>query len=114
MKKLILVATLTVASLISNAKVSNVEEYCSSMYDLAETIMSARQNGMTMKKSKEIIVTTVSDDKNLVGIAKSLVDWAYSQPKYHSKELQKYSTNRFAERAYYGCKEVFKGNKKGA
>jgi len=114
MKKLILAAALTVASFSSNAKVSNVEEYCGSMYELAETIMDARQNGMTMKKSKEIIVTTVSDDKNLVEIAKSIVDWAYSEPKYHSEEMQKYATNKFAERAYYGCKEVFKGKKKGA
>lgn len=111
MKKLLLATALTIST-ASNAKVSNVEEYCNSMYELAETIMEARQNGMTMKKSKEIIVTTVSDDENLVGIANSLVDWAYSEPQYHSEEMQKYSTNKFAEKAYYGCKQVTQGKNK--
>ena len=111
MKKLILAATLTIST-ASNAKVSNVEEYCSSMYDLAETIMDARQNGMTMKKSKEIIVTTVSDDKNLVEIAKSLVNWAYSKPMYNSEEFKQNETNKFAEEAYYSCKDAMRGKKK--
>ena len=112
MKKLILAAALTVASFSSNAKVSNIDEYCNSMYDLAETIMNARQNGMTMKKSKEIIVTTVSDDKNLVEIAKSLVNWAYSKPMYNSEEFKQNETNKFAEEAYYSCKDAMRGKKK--
>ena len=111
MKKFLLAAALTIST-ASNAKVSNVEEYCNSMYELAETIMEARQNGMTMKKSKEIIVTTVSDDENLVGIANSLVNWAYSKPMYNSEEFKQNETNKFAEEAYYSCKDAMRGKKK--
>ena len=108
MKKLILAATLTVASLSANA--SDKDEYCNLIYGYAETIMNARQNGLPMPKMRQIVKNT--NDDALISIGNSLIDWAYSQPKYHSKELQKHSTNRFAERAYYGCKEVERDRKK--
>ena len=110
MKKLILAATLTVASLSANT--SDKDEYCNLIYGYAETIMNARQNGLPMPKMRQIVKNT--NDDALISIGDSLIEWAYSQPKYHSEELQKYSTNRFAERAYYGCKEVKRGKKKGA
>ena len=111
MKKLLLAATLTVASLSANA--AKQDEYCNLIYGYAETIMNARQNGMPMPKMRQIVKNT--NDDALISIGDSLIDWAYSQPKYHSEELQKYSTNRFAERAYYGCKEVKRDiKKKGA
>ena len=110
MKRLLLAATLTVASLSANA--AKQDEYCNLIYGYAETIMNARQNGLPMPKMRQIVKNT--NDDALISIGDSLIDWAYSQPKYHSEGLQKYSTNRFAERAYYGCKEVFKGKKKGA
>lgn len=108
MKKLILAATLAVASLSANA--SDKDEYCGLIYEYAETIMNARQNGLSMPKMRQIVKNT--NDKQLIGIGDSLVDWAYSETKYHSDEMQKYATNRFAERAYYGCKEVTQGKKK--
>ena len=104
MKKLILAATLTVASLSANA--SDKDEYCSLMYGYAETIMNARQNGLPMPKMRQIVKNT--NDEALISIGDSLIDWAYSEPKYHSEELQKYATNKFAEEAYYACKGVKK------
>ena len=104
MKKLILAATLTVASLSANA--AKQDEYCSSMYDLAETIMNARQNGLPMPKMRELVKNT--GDKSMIKIGNSLIEWAYSEPKYHSEEMQKHSTNKFAEEAYYACKGVKK------
>ena len=110
MKRLLLAATLTVASLSANA--AKQDEYCNLIYGYAETIMNARQNGLPMPKMRQIVKNT--NDDALISIGDSLIDWAYSEPKYHSEEMQKYSTNKFAERAYYGCKEVKRGKKKGA
>ena len=108
MKKLILAATLAVASLSANA--TKTDEYCNLIYGYAETIMNARQNGLPMPKMRELVKNI--NDKKLISIGDSLVDWAYSEPKYHSDEMQKYATNKFAERAYYGCKEVKQGKNK--
>lgn len=107
MKKLILAATLAVVSLSANAtKTDEKQEQCESMYEYAEIIMNARQNGLPMTKMKELVKNT--NDKQMIKIGKSLIEWAYSEPKYQSEELQKYSTNKFAEEAYYACKEVKK------
>lgn len=111
MKKLILAATLAVASLSANAtKTDEKQSQCESMYEYAEIIMNARQNGLPMKKMRELVKKT--DDKSMIKIGNSLIEWAYSEPKYNSEELQKYSTNKFAEEAYYGCKEAMRGKKK--
>ena len=104
MKRLLLAATLTVASLSANA--SDKDEYCNLIYGYAETIMNARQNGMPMPKMRELVKNI--NDKKLISIGNSLIEWAYSEPKYHSEEMQKHSTNKFAEEAYYACKGVKK------
>lgn len=47
MKRLLLAATLTVASLSANAtKTDEKQEKCESIYEYAEIIMNARQNGL--------------------------------------------------------------------
>lgn len=107
MKRLLLAATLTIASLSANAtKTDEKQEKCESIYEYAEIIMNARQNGLPMTKMRELVKNT--GDKSMIKIGNSLIDWAYSEPKYHSEELQKHSTNKFAEEAYYACKGVKK------
>ena len=111
MKRLLLAATLTVASLSANAtKQDEKQTQCENMYEYAETIMKARQNGIPMTKMRDIVKST--NDKPMIALGNSLIEWAYSEPKYHSEEMQKYATNKFAEIMYYGCKEVFKWKKK--
>lgn len=114
MKKLILAATLSVSSICANASnhASDREEYCKSIYDLSEIIMKARQNGVSMKRSIEIVSTTYNNDKLSIELAKSVVEWAYSKPMYQTDVFKRNAINEFAEKAYYSCKDVMLGKKK--
>lgn len=93
MKKLIMAAVIAISASTANAS----ETYCETVYNLAESIMAARQGGVSLKELKKSIKTKVGS---------SLVLWAYELPKYHSEEMKKYAVNSFAEEAFYDCKSI--------
>ena len=104
MKKLIMAAVIAMSASTANA----AETYCDIMYDLAELVMSVRQDGLTMKQTKKIIKEAYANDDNLEKTAITLTNWAYETPKFQSKQLKKNAVNSFAEKAYYSCEKVYK------
>ncbi|MEG1695550.1 MAG: hypothetical protein RR282_00475 [Acinetobacter sp.] len=93
MKKLIMAAVIAMSASTANA----AETYCESIYNLAASIMAARQGDVSQEKLKKSVKSKVGH---------SLVLWAYKLPKYRGEEMKEYAVNVFAEEAYYDCKSI--------
>lgn len=80
------------------------ETFCLGVYDLAELVMNGRQQGVSMKKAIEIV--SDSGNEQLTSIAEIFIDDAYREPMFNSEQYKQAAVNRFAEKAFYECKDV--------
>ena len=67
---------------------------CMNIYRLAESIMSARQSGLTLPEVLGAAETTLQE---------GMIGEAYTHPLYEIAENKDKAINAFAEEAYSGC-----------
>lgn len=97
MKKFIL--AIVVALSVTSANAAKQKPYCDTIYELAEAIMTSRQNGASLKEMRKIVKTD---------LGKALTLWAYEKPMYSYAALKQEAINSFAKQAFYGCKSIRK------
>ena len=80
------------------------QEYCNSLYTFAETVMTVRQGGMSLKDALSKQPTPTSDiEKETVPLLQAILYEAYKQPLYHTEEYKKEIITEFSKDVYLAC-----------
>ena len=80
------------------------QEYCNSLYTFAETAMTVRQGGMSLKDALSKQPTPTSDiEKETVPLLQAILYEAYKQPLYHTEEYKKEVITEFSKDVYLAC-----------
>lgn len=106
MKKLFIasvIAALSFQSVAEETTKTEREELCQSVYELAESVMTGRQTGVSIIQAKK-----VSNGNQLMDF---LIKDAYSQRLRHTEELQQTVIQEFANDHYLGCYDQFVSEK---
>lgn len=94
MKKLLLCAALLLPTVVS-------AEVCNIYYEMAESIMKARQSLVPIIESMEIAESIGND--NFIRITKEIVVDAYSKPAFSSDDGKRRIIEEFANKYYLRC-----------
>ena len=83
------------------------QEYCNSLYTFAETAMTVRQGGMTLKDAldsqpKPSSTATQAEDE-VLPLLQAILYEAYKQPLYHTEEYKKEIITEFSKDVYLAC-----------
>lgn len=95
MKKLMILAVMMMVALNASAKETDT---CKNIAEVAETIMDARQSGVSVVDMMEI-----AGDNDLM---KKMVIYAYKQPKYNGAEFRRKEIASFKNEFYIACYEA--------
>ena len=71
---------------------TTVNAECENVSGLAESVMSARQQGLSMRS---VLAAVVSDNEDFKAAFKDMVMQAYSSPRFISDEMQQRATTEF-------------------
>jgi len=82
------------------------EQNCKDLYELAEAVMDARQNGAPLMA---MLNDADKHEKDLEKrkIVKAVVIDAFKESKFSTEEYQKEQTNEFAKKYYLACMEMY-------
>tara|TARA_Y100000768_G_C23933923_1_gene661608 strand:+ start:464 stop:784 length:321 start_codon:yes stop_codon:yes gene_type:complete len=78
---------------------------CSSFRDMAETIMTNRQNNLSMSGMMEI---AMEQDDSVKDIAMTIIVEAFEQPAYSSESNKQNAVAEFSNNVYLECYKAFK------
>ena len=81
------------------------QEYCNSLYTFAETAMTVRQGGMSLKDalSKQPKPTGTQAEDEVLPLLQTILYEAYKQPLYHTEEYKKEIITEFSKDVYLAC-----------
>ena len=81
------------------------QEYCNSLYTFAETAMTVRQGGMSLKDalSKQPKPTGTQAEDEVLPLLQAILYEAYKQPLYHTEEYKKEVITEFSKDVYLAC-----------
>ena len=81
------------------------QEYCNSLYTFAETAMTVRQGGMSLKDalSKQPKPTGTQAEDEVLPLLQAILYEAYKQPLYHTEEYKKEIITEFSKDVYLAC-----------
>ena len=83
------------------------QEYCNSLYTFAETAMTVRQGGMTLKDALDSqpkpSSTATQAEKEMLPLLQAILYEAYKQPLYHTEEYKKEVITEFSKDVYLAC-----------
>lgn len=102
MKLKAIFAALVLTAFTAQAFAEDRQDECAIDYDLAETIMEARQSGVSIVNA----LKPATDD-----YIRELVHQAYETPRFSSEEFQSRAVSDYAEMVYKVCVEVVSRNK---
>lgn len=77
------------------------KDYCSRAAQVAESLMNARQKGVSLQDAMEALKS--SYPKNVHGFIEKLVISAYEIPRYSSSEYQRRAAGEFRDKAHLQC-----------
>ena len=82
------------------------EQNCKDLYELAEAVMDARQNGAPLMA---MLNDADKHEKDLEKrkIVKAVVMDAFKESKFSTEEYKKEQTNEFAKKYYLACLEMY-------
>ncbi|EPA9107907.1 MULTISPECIES: hypothetical protein [Acinetobacter calcoaceticus/baumannii complex] len=85
------------------------ENNCRMYMQIAEGIMRAKQNGLSLAKALEFNDETniKMKDDNMHKIMKLMIVDAYKQPSYTSSSVKQEQLNDFSAKYYIGCSEMY-------
>jgi hypothetical protein len=95
MKKLIIALSLAASS--------STFADCETNYELGKIIMDARQRGVTLTRSLEIVDDPTS--REMTQLAKKIVIAAYKKPIHREDKMKEIEVNLFAADQYLDCRE---------
>ena len=83
------------------------QEYCNSLYTFAETAMTVRQGGMTLKDALDSqpkpSSTATQAENEMLPLLQAILYEAYKQPLYHTEEYKKEVITEFSKDVYLAC-----------
>ena len=81
------------------------QEYCNSLYTFAETAMTVRQGGMSLKDalSKQPKPTGTQAEDEVLPLLQAILYEAYKQPLYHTEEYKKEVITESSKDVYLAC-----------
>ncbi len=81
--------------------------FCKDIYGYAEMVMEFRQEGVSLKIMHDTLNSTDSTptQKRLLTF---IINNAYHQPRYSSKENQREAINEFAKDEYFKCLDTIR------
>ena len=81
------------------------QEYCNSLYTFAETAMTVRQGGMSLKDalSNQPKQTGAQAEDEVLPLLQTIIYEAYKQPLYHTEEYKKEVITEFSKDVYLAC-----------
>ena len=81
------------------------QEYCNSLYTFAETAMTVRQGGMSLKDalSKQPKPTGTQAEDEVLPLLQAVLYEAYKRPLYHTEEYKKEVISEFSKDVYLAC-----------
>src|SRR5690554_1820930 len=97
MKKLLTGILLALSISVAPAHADNRGAICMKLYELAATIMEARQVGVTLPD----MVNASGDDPFTMDVIKN----AFKVSRYNGEDYQQKAIDRFAEKYYIACIE---------
>ena len=86
-----LLATAVMAIYVTSAQAATVEDLCPAIGEIAENIMTARQNNMPMSE----VMAIVAQGEAIAGLAREMVIIAYDKPKFDLPDYQSRSISSF-------------------
>ncbi len=99
---MILLAGLLFASpVLAEEDKDSIYARCQILSVLATAIMDSRHAGVSMADSMEI--ASRAEPESLAEAIRQVVIEAYSEPRYHTEELRKRTTEDFRDRWYLRC-----------
>lgn len=82
------------------------ESLCSSLRELANSAITARQTGVEIEKMYQVVdILIPSGNERLKKVVMSVVDTAYSYPIYRDPLKKQIVVQKFTEQVYYMCIE---------
>lgn len=83
------------------------QEYCNSLYTFAETAMTVRQGGMSLKDALDSqpkpSITATQAENEMLPLLQTILYEAYKQPLYHTEEYKKEIVTEFSKDVYLAC-----------
>lgn len=83
------------------------QEYCNSLYTFAETVMTVRQGGMSLKDALDSqpkpSSTATQAENEMLPLLQTILYEAYKQPLYHTEEYKKEVISEFSKDVYLAC-----------
>lgn len=83
------------------------QEYCNSLYTFAETAMTVRQGGMSLKDALDSqpkpSSTATQAENEMLPLLQAILYEAYKQPLYHTEEYKKEIIDEFSKDVYLAC-----------
>ena len=83
------------------------QEYCNSLYTFAETAMTVRQGGMSLKDALDSqpkpSSTATQAENEMLPLLQAILYEAYKQPLYHTEEYKKEVITEFSKDVYLAC-----------
>lgn len=88
---------------------SEHEKNCRDIMRVANTLMKARQNGMSLDKMLEVNDRAYLDtqDSNMRQISQMIIRDAYDQPNYKTESYKQDQLNEFSSKYYLGCMKMY-------
>lgn len=101
----ILFGIILAVSMLSSAYAESTNNFCKQKSNLAMQIMHSRQIGVPITKLLEVFAKDFNNDdvKDIAKLGSVLVEWAYTKPRYDSKEFQNNAVSDFGTEVYFQC-----------
>lgn len=81
---------------------ASAEDFCEQAGDLAQLVMTKRQNGAAMQDVMKVIAPEEKDSPN-GKFTKAVIIAAYERPRYNGEEMKKSSITDFQNSFYLEC-----------
>jgi len=102
--KVVLISVLFILSLQAHA--DNSRELCKGFGEIAELIMTHRQNGTPM----DVIIDKIDKEPALKDIGESLAISAYETSRFSTEKMKQRKITEFKNAVYLECLKGSKGN----
>ncbi|EPL3364292.1 hypothetical protein MW728_000512 [Acinetobacter baumannii] len=103
-------STLIFAKPVNPVSAESHEKNCRMLMEMAEGVMEAKQNGMSLSQALNINDETQEKLKNksMHKLMQLIIIDAYKQPSYSTPSIKKEQLNEFSAKYYLGCSEMYR------
>lgn len=109
MKSIITAVIAIVLMSCKPAHASDFNKFCIGQSELAEKVMSGRQNGVPMHKMLGTLDNIT--DENFKGIMEYMIELAYDVPRYSTEQYKNHAKVEFGNKFYKLCSSAANKNR---